>query len=86
MGSTTERVLGRLCLFFVKRGNIMRVNGNNYTLDESISLSAFLKKEGYDETRVVVERNLAIVPRDSYGEVMLLDSDSLEIVHFVGGG
>jgi thiazole synthase len=36
--------------------------------------------------KVAVERNGAIVPRSTLGEAALADGDTLEIVHFVGGG
>ena len=41
---------------------------------------------GIDPAKVAVERNLAIVPRSSLGEVCIEDGDDFEIVHFVGGG
>ena len=64
----------------------MIVNGKEVALNESITLNDFLIKAGYDVSRVVVERNLSIVPKMNYNSVVLLDGDSLEIVHFVGGG
>ena len=64
----------------------MIVNGKEVALNESITLNDFLIKAGYDVSRVVVERNLSIVPKINYNSVVLLDGDSLEIVHFVGGG
>jgi thiazole synthase len=36
--------------------------------------------------KVAVERNGAIVPRSTLAEAPLADGDTLEIVHFVGGG
>jgi len=36
--------------------------------------------------KVAVERNGAIVARSTHGEAALAEGDSLEIVHFVGGG
>jgi thiazole synthase len=36
--------------------------------------------------KVAVERNLAIVPRSTFAEVVLAEGDALEVVHFVGGG
>jgi thiamine biosynthesis protein ThiS len=39
-----------------------------------------------DPARVVVERNLEIVPRKMQESVVLCDGDRIEIVHFVGGG
>ena len=39
-----------------------------------------------DSQQVVVERNRAIVPRQRFAEEFLAEGDTLEIVHFVGGG
>jgi sulfur carrier protein len=64
----------------------MRVNGEDRTLAETISLLGFLKAGGYDERLVAVERNGEIVPRAEFGSVRLADRDVLEILHFVGGG
>lgn len=36
--------------------------------------------------KVAVERNGAIVPRSTLAETLLAEGDTLEIVHFVGGG
>jgi thiazole synthase len=41
---------------------------------------------GLDPLRVAVERNLEIVPRSTFGSVIVEDGDDYEIVHFVGGG
>jgi thiazole synthase len=41
---------------------------------------------GLDPAKVAVERNLVIVPRSTLQDVMLAEGDTLEIVHFVGGG
>ena len=46
----------------------------------------FWRRNGYDCTRVAVERNGEIVPRGSFGDILLDDSDTIEIVRFVGGG
>ncbi len=35
---------------------------------------------------VVVELNREILERDRYGEVEIHDGDTIELVHFVGGG
>lgn len=62
------------------------VNGEPKKLDQSLSVSDFLINLGFDPAKVAVERNLAIVPKSSYGAVSLENGDRLEIVHFVGGG
>lgn len=64
----------------------MKVNGISQNLSERVTLRCFLEKNGYDCTRVAVERNGEIVPRGSFGDILLDDSDTIEIVRFVGGG
>jgi thiamine biosynthesis protein ThiS len=64
----------------------MRVNGKEQELGARAALADFLRAEGYAPERVAVERNGVIVPRPDYGAVMLEEGDTLEIVHFVGGG
>lgn len=64
----------------------MRVNGTETTLREPITLAEYLKREGYDSARVAVERNGHIVPKSGFQDTELSDQDTLEIVHFVGGG
>lgn len=64
----------------------MRVNGEEITVKESVTLQAYLEEHGYSIARIAVERNGEIVPKSMYGECVLSDSDTLEIVHFVGGG
>ena len=39
-----------------------------------------------DPRRVAVEHNLLIVRRKTYGEVLIDEGDTVEIVNFVGGG
>jgi thiamine biosynthesis protein ThiS len=64
----------------------IRVNGEHRRVMSGISLVELLNELGLDPLRVAVERNLAIVPRGSLGEVCVEDGDDYEIVHFVGGG
>ncbi|MCB6994282.1 sulfur carrier protein ThiS [bacterium 210820-DFI.6.37] len=64
----------------------MKVNGQEIKLEAPVSLDDFLKREGYQTARIAVERNGAIVPKSGYQSLRLSDADTLEIVHFVGGG
>lgn len=50
------------------------------------TLAEFLDADGYDLTRIAVELNGEVVPRNRYEGVMLEDGDSVEVVSFVGGG
>ncbi len=50
------------------------------------TLAEYLESAGYDPKRIAVERNGDIVPKARYGETVLEDGDSVEVVRFVGGG
>ena len=41
---------------------------------------------GFETERVVVEKNLEIIPKDQFGQVVIQDEDVIEVVRFVGGG
>ena len=64
----------------------IRVNGEHRRVQSGISIVEMLGELGLDPLRVAVERNLAIVPRGTLGQVRVEDGDDFEIVHFVGGG
>ncbi len=51
-----------------------------------MNLSQFLKELGLKPQGVVLELNCRIVDRTQYDLTFLSNEDSLEIVHFVGGG
>lgn len=64
-------------------GEIRGVDG---PADGPLSVSALLITLGLDTKKVAVERNEEIVPRSRYAQTWLASGDSLEIVHFIGGG
>lgn len=64
----------------------VKINGEDREFDNGLTLTALLESLQIRPGRVVVERNREIVPRDRYNATLINDSDTLEIVHFVGGG
>jgi thiamine biosynthesis protein ThiS len=64
----------------------VKINGEEREFDNGLTLTALLESLQIRPGRVVVERNREIVPRDRYNATSINDSDTLEIVHFVGGG
>lgn len=64
----------------------MKVNGKESILEQDIILFEYLEQLGYRMDRIAVEQNGLIVPRDNYKKCVLSNNDTLEIVHFVGGG
>lgn len=53
---------------------------------EPLSVQDYLISLDIDPRRVAVELNRDILPKAQYQETLLKEGDTLEIVHFVGGG
>jgi len=64
----------------------LSLNGEQREFPGPLTVAGLLDTLGLDSAKIAVERNLAIVPRSGYREVVLADGDRLEIVHFIGGG
>ena len=67
----------------------IKVNGEEKIFElnkDSALLSKTLELMGYKQNTVVVELNNIIVNSTKWGNVLVKDGDSLEIVSIVGGG
>ena len=64
----------------------IRVNGGDVTIGEGSTLGRYLTLSGLDPATVVVEKNGVIVPGANFATEPLEEGDSLEVLHFVGGG
>jgi len=62
------------------------VNGEAKELSDHISLAELITQLNLPAGRIAVELNRNVVRRNDWSTTMLADGDSLEIVHFVGGG
>ena len=62
------------------------LNGDPRRVAAGSSVANLLASLDLPAEKVAVERNLAIVPRSTFADVVLAEGDALEIVHFVGGG
>lgn len=74
------------CLMNDASTGLITVNGEARPLDGPMTVADLLAAIGLDGRKVAVERNEAIVPRSAYEATRLEPGDSLEIVHFIGGG
>ena len=63
----------------------LRINGKTKSFDE-MSLHDIVSAMKLDPSRVAVEMNGNIIPRSEFKDTFPKNGDSLEIVHFVGGG
>ena len=64
---------------------MVRINGKDIEAAGQNQL-AYLTDQEYRTDRIAIELNGDIVSRKDYDKVTLKDGDSMEIVHFVGGG
>ncbi len=64
----------------------MKLNGERFEFREGMTVSNLIAEMGFSEAMVAVELNLDILPRDSFSDTVLKESDCLEVVRFVGGG
>lgn len=64
----------------------MKLNGQGFQLNKEISLLQFLQENKYDISKIAVELNGSIAPKCTYENIILQETDSLEVVSFVGGG
>ena len=67
-------------------GPTFRVEGTVSDAADSTLVLEALTLSGFEQKRVAVEKNGDIVPRETYGDIVLLDGDSVEVVCFFGGG
>jgi thiamine biosynthesis protein ThiS len=64
----------------------IRVNGDPLRLPAPATVTSLLAHMQLQGDRVAVERNRAIVSHAQWESTALESGDTLEIVHFVGGG
>ncbi len=64
----------------------LTVNGDARTFAAPQTVESLLEALGMDRRKIAIERNEEIVPRELYATTPLASGDSVEIVHFIGGG
>jgi thiamine biosynthesis protein ThiS len=64
----------------------VRVNGKDREIEAGLTVRELLVSLDLRPELVVVERNREILDRERYGEEVVEAGDTLELVHFVGGG
>ncbi len=62
------------------------INGDPHSFTGPLTVHDLLSRLDLDPRKIAVERNLEIVPRSTYAEMLVEEGDLLEIVHFIGGG
>ena len=69
----------------IKKINI-KLNGKKTNVDDQISLNKILKNFNIPTNKVAIELNKEIVNKKKLSSIKIRSNDSIEIVHFIGGG
>ena len=64
----------------------VQLNGKDHDVAAGQTVSQLLVSLELRPELIVVERNREILSRDRYDAVRVEEGDTLELVHFVGGG
>ena len=64
----------------------IQINGKFSTINENLSLLAFLKELKIPLKKVAIELNQEIIDKNKTNKIKLKKNDKIEIVHFIGGG
>ncbi len=64
----------------------IRINGEFKECESSLNLSDLLNSLCLKSGGIAIELNKEVVVKDKWTNVTLSEGDTLEIVHFVGGG
>jgi thiamine biosynthesis protein ThiS len=62
------------------------LNGESRDVTSNITVQLLLAEFELGTERIAVERNGTIIKKSDYASTILEDSDTLEVVRFVGGG
>ena len=65
---------------------ILLVNGENLEIDNHSNAADLIMQLGYQNQRIALEVNEAIIPKSKHTEFALNGGDKIEIIKAVGGG
>ena len=65
---------------------LIKVNGEDKSVPQNISILKLIESLKINKDRVVIELNKNILKKDQFDSTLLSENDQLEIVTFVGGG
>ena len=62
------------------------INGEDLEIDSGQNIFQLVSNLELDIDKIAIEKNKEIIHLEQYSEVKLKSGDSLEVIHFVGGG
>ena len=64
----------------------IQVNGKSLEVIKPLTIVDLIKQLDYQNQRIAIEINEAIIPKSNHAEFMISDNDKIEIIKAVGGG
>ena len=62
------------------------LNGETKRIESEVTLDRLLDLFSLPRQRVAIELNKAVIRRNDWPEIPISDGDTIEVIHFVGGG
>ena len=62
------------------------LNGKKFSINEKIQSIFFLKKIDIKSSKVAIEVNKVVIPKEKYRDFKFKKNDKVEVVTFIGGG
>jgi len=64
----------------------IKINGKKLLINKNSNVSSLIKKLDISLNKIAIELNEKIIDKRELKNITLKNKDSLEIVHFIGGG
>ena len=64
----------------------IQLNGCKLEISNKLSVVSLLKKHKINSKKIAVELNGKIINKNKYKLINIKNKDTIEIVHFIGGG
>ena len=64
----------------------IHLNGKKFKINSKDSIVNLLKKINIKSSKVAIEVNKAVVPKEKYKSFKFKNNDKVEVVTFIGGG
>lgn len=62
------------------------INGDEFNFEQDLPVTEVLSSLELDQERIIVEFNGSLIKKENFNEIIVRESDQLELLEFVGGG
>jgi sulfur carrier protein len=62
------------------------LNGKKFSINEKDTINILLKKIDIKSSKVAMEVNKVVIPKEKYRDFKFKKNDKVEVVTFIGGG